>query len=112
MALLRTISLPMFALGQKPPSEEDPPRAQFKNKAAIVAYVKKSFADGAAVIKSKGDEEISALVSDPSAEAGKEQIHLGDLAYGLVEHSGEVYGQLTVYYRVAGLVPPESRPKK
>ncbi len=30
------------ALGQKPPSEEDPARAQFKNKAAIVAYVKKS----------------------------------------------------------------------
>jgi hypothetical protein len=28
------------------------------------------------------------------------------------EHSGEIYGQLTVYYRVAGLVPPESRPKK
>src|SRR5580692_9479364 len=42
-----------FALGKKPPSEEDPPRAQFKNKAAIVAYVKKSFADEAAAIKSK-----------------------------------------------------------
>jgi hypothetical protein len=25
---------------------------------------------------------------------------------------GEHYGQLAVYYRVAGLVPPESRPKK
>jgi hypothetical protein len=35
-----------------------------------------------------------------------------DLAYGLIEHSGEHYGQLVVYYRVAGLVPPESRPKK
>ena len=105
------------ALGQKPPSEEDPPRAQFKNKAAIVAYVKKSFADGAAAIKSKGDKGISTLVSDPFAEdvpanAGKEQIRLGDLAYGLIEHCGEVYGQLSVYYRVAGLIPPESRPKK
>jgi DinB family protein len=106
-----------LALGQKPPSEEDPPRAQFKNKAAIVAYVKKSFADGAAVIKSKGDKGISALVIDPFAEdvpgnANKEQIRLGDLAFGLVEHSGEVYGQLSVYYRVAGMIPPESRPKK
>jgi DinB superfamily len=106
-----------IALGQKPPSEEDPPRAQFKNKAAIVAYVKKSFADGAAAIKSKGDKGISALVIDPFAEdvpgnANKEQIRLGDLAYGLVEHSGEVYGQLSVYYRVAGMIPPESRPKK
>ncbi len=105
------------ALGQKLPPEEDPPRAQFKNKAAIVAYVKKSFADGAAAIKSKGDKGISTLVTDPFAEdvpgnAGKEQIRLLDLAYGIVEHSGEIYGQLSVYYRVAGMVPPESRPKK
>jgi hypothetical protein len=105
------------ALGQKPPSDEDPPRAQFKNKAAIVAYVKKSFADGAAAIKSKGDKGISTLVIDPFAEdvpgnANKEQIRLNDLGYGIVEHSGEVYGQLSVYYRVAGMIPPESRPKK
>jgi hypothetical protein len=105
------------ALGQKPPSDEDPPRAQFKNKAAIVAYVKKSFADGAAAIKSKGDKGISTLVIDPFAEdvpgnANKEQIRLSDLGYGIVEHSGEVYGQLSVYYRVAGMIPPESRPKK
>jgi hypothetical protein len=106
-----------LALGQKLPPEEDPPRAQFKNKAAIVAYVKKSFADGAAAIKLKGDKGISTLVVDPfagdvPANAGKEQIRLGDFAYGLVEHSGEVYGQLSVYYRVAGMIPPESRPKK
>ena len=105
------------AMGQKPPSDNDPPRTQFKNKAAIVAYVKKSFADGAAAIKSKGDKGISALVIDPFAEdvpgnANKEQIRVGDLAYGIVEHSGEVYGQLSVYYRVAGMIPPESRPKK
>jgi hypothetical protein len=106
-----------LALGQKPPSEDDPPRAQFKNKAAIVTYVKKSFADGAAAIKSKGDKGLSTLVIDPFAEdvptsAGKEQIRLDDLAFGIIEHSGEVYGQLSVYYRVAGMIPPESRPKK
>lgn len=106
-----------LALGQKLPPEEDPPRAQFKNKGAIVAYVKKSFADGAAAIKSKGDKGISALVIDPfaadvPANANKEQIRLGDLGFGIVEHSGEVYGQLSVYYRVAGMIPPESRPKK
>jgi hypothetical protein len=105
------------ALGQKLPPDEDPPRAQFKDKAAIVAYVKKSFADGAAAIKSKGDKGISALVIDPfaadnPANANKEQIRLGDLGFGIVEHSGEVYGQLSVYYRVAGMIPPESRPKK
>jgi hypothetical protein len=105
------------ALGQKMPSDEDPPRAQFKDKAAIIAYVKKSFADGAAAIKSKGDKGISTLVIDPfaadvPANANKEKIRLDDLGFGIIEHSGEVYGQLSVYYRVAGMIPPESRPKK
>jgi hypothetical protein len=103
-----------LALGQKPPAEEDPPRAQFKNKAAVVAYVKKSFADGVTAIKAKGDGGILESVVDPFAQdnpnqAGKEQIRLIDLAHSLDEHSGEVYGQLSVYYRVAGLIPPESR---
>jgi hephaestin len=106
-----------LALGQKPPGEEEPPRSQFKDRAALVAYVKKSFADGAAAIKSKGDTGILQPVVDPfgfddPAHAGQKQIRLCDLAGNLVEHSGEVYGQLTVYYRDAGLVPPESRPKK
>ncbi len=104
-----------LALGQKPPSEEEPARDKFKDKAALIAYVRKSFADGAAAIKAKGDKGLSDSVVDPFAEdnpetAGKEQIRLVDLAYSLVEHSGEVYGQLTVYYRAAGMVPPESRP--
>src|SRR5580700_6492464 len=105
------------ALGQKLPPDEDPPRAQFKDKAAVVEFVKKSFADGAAAIKSKGDSGISDAVVDPFGyddpqHAGKAQIRLSDLARNLIEHSGEVYGQLSVYYRVAGMTPPESRPKK
>jgi hypothetical protein len=105
------------ALGQKLPGEEDPPRAQFKDKAAVVAYVRKSFADGAAAIKSKGDKGILDLVVDPFGfddpqHAGQNQIRLFDLAQNLIEHSGEAYGQLSVYYRVAGMIPPESRPKK
>jgi len=30
---------------------------------------------------------------------------------GFLEHAGEHYGQLVVYYRLNGIVPPESRPK-
>ena len=98
-----------LARGQKPPAEEDPKRDQYKTKADIVAFVKKSFADGAAAIKAKGDKGMSELTTDSES---KQQLQISDLAYGLVEHSGEHYGQLVVYYRVAGLVPPESRPKK
>lgn len=97
------------AMGKKMPAEEDPKRDQFKTKADIVAFVKKSFADGAAAIKAKGDKGMTDLLVDPFAH---QQVRILDMAYGLVEHSGEHYGQLAVYYRLAGLVPPESRPKK
>ena len=46
------------------------------------------------------------------AEEGPHLDRLYDLAYGLIEHSGEHYGALVVYYRNNGMVPPESRPKK
>jgi hypothetical protein len=29
----------------------------------------------------------------------------------VIEHAAEHYGQLVVYYRTSGLVPPDSRPK-
>src|ERR1700687_70947 len=98
-----------LAMGQKPPAEEDPKRDQYKTKADIVAFVKKSFADGAAAIKAKGDKGMTDLLVDPFAH---QQMRIYDLAYGFIEHCGEHYGQLVGYYRLAGLVPPESRPKK
>ena len=97
------------AKGEKPPAEEDPKRTNFKSKAELVAYVKKSMADGADLIKSKGDSGMSAMMIDPF---DNRQVRVIDYAYDFIEHMGEHYGQLAVYYRVAGLVPPESRPKK
>ena len=97
------------ATGQKPPAAEDPKPDQYKTRAALVAFVKKAFADGAALIQSKGDKGLDDLITDPFSHR---QVRVGDMAWGLLEHSGEHYGQLVVYYRVAGLVPPESRPHK
>ena len=95
-------------MGKKPPAAEDPKRDQYKSKADIVAFVKKSFADGAAALQSKGEKGLTTeVVYLPDQKA-----RVLDIAYGLIEHSGEHYGQLVVYYRLAGLVPPESRPKK
>src|SRR5262252_2410465 len=96
-------------MGQKPPAGEDPKRSDYKTKADVVAFVKKAFADGAGAIQSKGDKGMNDLVVDPFAH---QQVRVSDMAWGLLEHSGEHYGQLVVYYRIAGLVPPESRPKK
>ena len=48
--------------GQKMPEMADPKRDQFKTKSDVVAFVKKSFAGWAAVIKAKGDKGMSDLV--------------------------------------------------
>ena len=97
------------AMGKKMPPGEDPKRDDYKTKAAVAAFVKKSFEDGAAAIKAKGDKGMGDLLVDPFAN---QQVRVSDMAWGLLEHSGEHYGQLVGYYRMAGLVPPESRPKK
>jgi len=95
-------------IGKEPPAAEDPKRDQYKSKADIVAFVKKSFADGAAAIQSKGEKGLTTEV----VYFAHQKARVLDMSYGLIEHSGEHYGQLVVYYRLAGLVPPESRPKK
>jgi uncharacterized damage-inducible protein DinB len=95
------------ARGEKPVDDES--RDHYKTKAAVVAYAKKSFADGAAMIKEKGAAGMAKTVV---AFESHETVPLLDLAYEVIEHSAEHYGQLVVYYRVAGLVPPESRPRK
>ena len=96
------------ANGQKPRYSDDVKDENLKTKAQIAAFVKKAVADGADAIKKKGDKGLMEAVND----GGPHLDRLYDLAYGLIEHSGEHYGQLVVYYRANGMVPPESRPKK
>jgi len=97
-----------MAEGKKPRYPDAYAGDDLKTKADVVAFVKKCVADGAAVIKKKGDKGLEEAVDD----GGPHLDRLYDLAYGLIEHSGEHYGQLVVYYRNNGMVPPESRPKK
>ncbi|HYL61647.1 MAG TPA: DinB family protein [Candidatus Methylomirabilis sp.] len=98
-----------IAEGKKPRYPDDPKREDLKlnNKEAVVAFVKECVKDGADVIKAKGDSGMTKTVVFSGQTS-----RISDLAYGLIEHSGEHYGQLVVYYRINGIVPPESRPKK
>ncbi|HXZ13362.1 MAG TPA: DinB family protein [Candidatus Sulfotelmatobacter sp.] len=75
----------------------DPPVAEYKSKAATIAFLKKSIADAAAEIQKQGDTGILKRL---------------DYWIGYTEHMGEHYGLLVAYYRASGVVPPESRPKK
>jgi uncharacterized damage-inducible protein DinB len=91
----------------KPMPKDDPDMAQLKTRAQIVAFVKKCFSDGADVIKAQGDAGMAKTV-----DAGGQMIRVDVLAYDLIAHTNDHYGQMVVYYRLNGLVPPESRPKK
>jgi len=88
----------------KNPTEEGPKRTDFKSKAEIVAYAKKALADGTALLE-KAD--FSKAIQRP-----KRPLNPYAFWSDFCEHAGEHYGQMVVYYRVNGLVPPESRPKK
>jgi len=95
------------AQGKQARYPNDPGRGELKTKAQIAAFVRQAVRDGADFITAKGDEGLNDGVNDGSSQL----IRLEDLAYGLIEHSGEHYGQLVVYYRINGMTPPESRPK-
>jgi DinB superfamily len=95
------------AQGKKARYGDDPKRDDLKTREQVVAFVKKCVQDGADLIKEKGDAGMAAEV-----DAGGQMMRLSDLAYALIEHSGEHYGALVVYYRINGMLPPESRPKK
>jgi hypothetical protein len=99
-----------IAQGKKPRYPDDPKREDLnlKTKEQIVAFVKKCVQDGVDVIKAKGDAGMQEEVND----GGPVKIRIQHLAFGLNEHTGEHYGQMVVYYRINGMVPPESRPKK
>jgi len=114
-ALLLHVSASMYfftdpAQNKKPRYTDDPKPADLKinNKADLVAFVKQCVKDGADVIQAKGDKGMSEAVN----AGGPRLNRVDELAYGLAEHSGEHYGNLVVYYRINGMVPPESRPKK
>jgi hypothetical protein len=91
------------------PDPENPSRQTYKTKADVVAFVKKSFDDGAALIKEKGDAGVSQIVKFPFNDW---KVTANFAWNSAVSHSSEHYGQLVVYYRLNGLVPPASRPRK
>jgi hypothetical protein len=63
--------------------------AEYPNKAAIVKIVRDT-------------------VDQVKRELAKDAMPAADAVISFIEHSGEHYGQLVVYYRLKGLVPPAS----
>jgi uncharacterized damage-inducible protein DinB len=84
---------------------DNPTRDQFKTKADIVKFVQEAVADGARVIQEQGD----AGLDKTTKFFGNRMAHNSTIWMFAIEHSGEHYGQLVVYYRANSLVPPDSR---
>ena len=84
---------------------DNPSRDVFKTKADVVKFVQEAVADGAKVIQQQGD----AGLDNPSKFFGNRLAHNSSIWTFAIEHSGEHYGQLVVYYRANNLVPPDSR---
>jgi hypothetical protein len=84
---------------------DNPSRDAFKTKADIVKFVQAAVADGAQVIQQQGD----AGLDNTSKFFGNRMAHNSSIWTFTIEHSGEHYGQLVVYYRANNLVPPDSR---
>src|SRR6267154_87071 len=84
---------------------DNPSRDVFKTKADVVKFVQEAVADGAQVIQQQGD----AGLDNASKFLGNRLAHNSSIWTFAIEHSGEHYGQLVVYYRANNLVPPDSR---
>jgi DinB superfamily len=84
---------------------DNPSRDAFKSKADVVKFVQEAVADGAQVIQQQGD----AGLDNTSKFFGNRMAHNSTIWTFAIEHSGEHYGQLVVYYRANNLVPPDSR---
>jgi uncharacterized damage-inducible protein DinB len=84
---------------------DNPTRDQFKTKADVVKFVEQAVADGAKVIQEQGD----AGLDKTTKFFGNRMAHNSTIWTFAIEHSGEHYGQLVVYYRANNLVPPDSR---
>jgi uncharacterized damage-inducible protein DinB len=94
---------PMWPLGS-----EDSLRKKYTTKEDIVKLLSQVAKSGQQLIKEQGD---AGLTKEYKYPWGNAMVHGSFLWFGILEHTGEHYGQLVVYYRLNGMIPPESRTK-
>lgn len=92
---------PMWRFGS-----EDSLRKKYRTKEEIAEFVKQMAVAGERLIKDQGD---SGLTKEYKYPWGNFMVHGSNLWYQMLGHTGEHYGQLVVYYRINGLIPPLTR---
>jgi len=98
-------------LGEKPPvelgSENGPDN--IKTKADIIKFAKDSYAYAHKAIASITDDNALAQIDSPFGDGKVTRLGLGTV---FTWHGFDHYGQMVVYLRMNGIVPPASRPQK
>jgi uncharacterized damage-inducible protein DinB len=87
-------------------NKHNPSRDVYKTKAHVVKLIQQAVADGAGLIQQQGDAGLDKITK---YAWGNRLVHNSHTWMFAIEHSGEHYGQLVVYYRANNLVPPDSR---
>jgi uncharacterized damage-inducible protein DinB len=87
-------------------SKHNPSREEYKTKADVVKLMQQAVADGAKLIQEQRDAGLDKAMK---AAWGNRMVHNSYSWTFAIEHSGEHYGQLVVYYRANNMVPPDSR---
>ena len=99
------------AKGEKPPVDtgEEAGPASVKTKAQIVKFLNDAFTYARAVANGITGESYSEMVASPF---GSGQMAKGALMTIAVSHTFDHYGQMVVYARMNGVIPPASLPSK
>ena len=84
------------------------PSGEGYTKADVVKVLEDAVAEGTKVIRAKGDAGLDRTM-EFGWETGRRVSHVSYAWMSGIEHSAEHFGQLVVYYRASGMVPPESR---
>ena len=95
-------------LEQKPPvdiGDESGP-ASLTSKADIMKYLKDSFAYAHKAIETINDKNLTETVRSPFGEG---RVSRMGLAMAFASHAEDHYGQMVVYLRMNGIIPPASR---
>jgi uncharacterized damage-inducible protein DinB len=87
-------------------NKHNPSRDVYKTKADVVKLMQQAVADGAKLLQQQGDAGLDKVTK---YAWGNKLVHNSYTWTWAIEHSGEHYGQLVVYYRANNLVPPDSR---
>ena len=92
-----------------PPAKDDNGPADMTKKEDIVKYLKDAFAHAHKAVATLTNANLAQPVPDPFDPKGKttrvESIGL------IVFHTYDHYGQMVVYLRMNGIIPPASRPR-